>query len=281
MSAPELTSLLWADILFKKVFPRLTMTDLFNLRAASRKCREMVEAYFVEMPVLSLSPYAHKFPRHHFAVLARCCSNLREVKLAGCDFLTTSLLSELFSRNHKITTLILDKTTNLESSCLQHVIIDCKNLKVLRLSECVWVTVGCLDALTLHHQSLEEVDLSYCTAVSSHHSLNFFLSKLPKLRSLRLGGLLCLDSTLSMVLTFCRELEMLDLSHGQSSSERVKELIEGLPKLKYVDLRSHTFLDSKYTKEGLKILGWKRNKIIVLTNLTYEHQWTIRIALPF
>jgi hypothetical protein len=52
-----LLQLFWNDILLQHVLPFLTLKDCFNLRATSKRCRELVNSYFAIVKDINISPF--------------------------------------------------------------------------------------------------------------------------------------------------------------------------------------------------------------------------------
>ncbi|XP_017063293.1 F-box/LRR-repeat protein 15 isoform X2 [Drosophila eugracilis] len=202
----------WDDVLIPKVAVYLSLKDLFNLRCCSRTAYRFAEAALEKRQVLHLSGNNTSNIDVGFRVLARCCQRLEVLHLACCRWLTDELLLPLLANNKKrLWAVNLNECVNITALSLQPIIVECKNLRVLKLSKCQWLTTGAVDALTLHQSKLVEFDISYCGAIGERCLIIFF-RKLNKLTVLSLANTPSVtDQVLIQIGNYCRELEHINL----------------------------------------------------------------------
>nr|CAD7195759.1 unnamed protein product [Timema douglasi] len=84
-------------------------------------------------------------------------------------------------------------------------------LKYLKLPNCFWLTEGCMEALTLHHHNIEEVDLMFCWRLNDSCISNLMRSCC-RLRLVNLSFIFALtDITLIVIGECCKLLEHLNI----------------------------------------------------------------------
>ncbi|XP_039488648.1 F-box/LRR-repeat protein 15 isoform X1 [Drosophila santomea] len=209
---PTLFDVCWDDVLIPQVAVYLSLKDLFNLRCCSRTAQCFVEAVLEKRQELHLSGNNTKNMDVGFRVLARCCQRLEVLHLARCRWLTDELLLPLLANNKKrLWAVNLNECVNITALSLQPIIVESKELRVLKLSKCQWLTTGAVDALTLHQSKLVEFDISYCGAIGERCLIIFF-RKLNKLTVLSLANTPSVtDQVLIQIGNYCRELEHINL----------------------------------------------------------------------
>lgn len=210
----------WDDVLIPQMSVYLSLKDLFNLRSCSRIALRFVEAALEIRQELQLSGNNSKNIEMAFKILARCCRRLEHLHLASCKWLTDELLLPLLENNkQRLSVVNLNECINITALSLQPIIVQCKELRVLKLSKCEWLTTGAVDALTLHQSKLVEFDISYCGAIGERCLIIFF-RKLNKLTVLSLANTPSVtDQVLIQIGNYCRELEHINLIGCASISD--------------------------------------------------------------
>ncbi|CAB3378274.1 Hypothetical predicted protein [Cloeon dipterum] len=171
----------------------------------------MVDEYFTKIRRVNLSQYK-SFTPAAFKVLSTKAINIRHLNLANCKWITDELLAPVFENNKHLTFVNLSNIcTGLTAAALQPLILNCKELKILRLHNCHWVTHGSIEALSFHQTELEEIDLTSCSELGD----TALTSLLEKFRNLRI---LCLcnvsfitDQTLFAIASYSKKLQHLNL----------------------------------------------------------------------
>lgn len=64
----ELLDLNWDDVFHRQVLPLLSMSDLFQLRATSTGCRDLVHSYFSNLLELDVSKHSDQLTPEAFKV---------------------------------------------------------------------------------------------------------------------------------------------------------------------------------------------------------------------
>ncbi|XP_017095757.2 F-box/LRR-repeat protein 15 isoform X2 [Drosophila bipectinata] len=202
----------WDDVLIPHVAVYLSLKDLFNLRCCSRTAQKFSEAALEKRQELHLSGNNSSNIEDGFRVLARCCRRLEVLHLACCRWLTDDLLLPLLANNkQRLVAVNLNECVNITALSLQPIIVECKELRVLKLSKCEWLTTGAVDALTLHQSKLVEFDISYCGAIGERCLIIFF-RRLNNLTVLSLANTPSVtDQVLIQIGNYCRELEHINL----------------------------------------------------------------------
>uniref|UniRef100_A0A1Q3F8T1 Putative f-box/lrr protein drome n=1 Tax=Culex tarsalis TaxID=7177 RepID=A0A1Q3F8T1_CULTA len=178
----------WEDVLFAQLLPLLSLSDLFNLRCCSRLSKQLVDGGLRSRRVINLSGNNSRNIDRAFRVLSRKCRNVRTANLAKCSWLSDGLLAEFLRANTKIRQLNLSDCVNVTPVGLHPIIIDCKQLSSLKLARCSWLTIGAMEALTLHHSAPEahgivELDISHCVGLNER-CISIFLLNMRQLRTL-------------------------------------------------------------------------------------------------
>ncbi|XP_034125247.1 F-box/LRR-repeat protein 15 isoform X1 [Drosophila guanche] len=202
----------WEDVLLPHMSTYLSLKDLFNLRCCSQTARRFAEASLEKRQELNLSGNNTSNIGLAFKVVARCCRRLEVLHLACCKWLTDDLLLPLLTNNkHRLCAVNLNECVNITALSLQPIIVECKDLRILKLSKCQWLTTGAVDALTLHQSKLVEFDISHCGAIGERCLIIFF-RKLNKLTVLSLAHTPSVtDQVLIQIGNYCRELEHINL----------------------------------------------------------------------
>ncbi|XP_034099638.1 F-box/LRR-repeat protein 15 isoform X3 [Drosophila nasuta] len=223
----------WEDVLIPHMCSLLSLKDLFNLRSCSRTALRFAEAALERRQELQLSGNNTSNIEHAFKVMARCCRRLEHLHLARCKWLTDELLLPLLNNNkQRLSAVNLNECINITALSLQPIIVQCKELRVLKLSKCQWLTTGAVDALTLHQSKLVEFDISHCGAIGERCLIIFF-RKLNKLTILSLANTPSVtDQVLIQIGNYCRELEHINLIGCASISDYgVHALTRSCPQL--------------------------------------------------
>lgn len=210
----------WDDVLIPQLSIYLSLKDLFNLRCCSRTGQGFAESTLEKRQELHLSGNNTRNIQLGFKVLARCCRRLQHLHLARCKWLTDDLLLPLLENNkQRLNAVNLNECINITALSLQPIIVQCKELRILKLSKCQWLTTGAVDALTLHQSKLLEVDISHCGAIGERCLIIFF-RKLNKLTILSLANTPSVtDQVLIQIGNYCRELEHINLIGCSSISD--------------------------------------------------------------
>uniref|UniRef100_A0A2M4AE97 Putative leucine rich repeat some n=1 Tax=Anopheles triannulatus TaxID=58253 RepID=A0A2M4AE97_9DIPT len=187
-SSLTLFDIVWEDVLYVKLFPLLSLKDLFNLRCCSKLSKTFVDNGLRRLRNINLSGNNSPSVELAFGVLTENCRNVQVINLARCNWLQDSILYPFLQHNRRLTKINLSECLNITSRALQPVIIACKQLTTLKLSHCHWLTIGALEALTLHQTNIQELDISYCAALNER-CISVFLLNCRALRTLSLANI--------------------------------------------------------------------------------------------
>uniref|UniRef100_A0A182QT12 C2H2-type domain-containing protein n=1 Tax=Anopheles farauti TaxID=69004 RepID=A0A182QT12_9DIPT len=183
----SLFDIVWEDVLYVKLFPLLSLKDLFSLRCCSRLAKTFVDNGLGRLQEINLSGNNSPHLEEAFAVLSENCRNVRVINLARCNWLQDSILCPFLQRNRRLTKINLSDCLNITPRSMQPVIIGCKQLTTLKLSHCHWLTIGAMEALTLHHTKIQELDISHCAALNER-CISVFLLNCRTLKTLSLSN---------------------------------------------------------------------------------------------
>uniref|UniRef100_A0A182JBB3 F-box/LRR-repeat protein 15-like leucin rich repeat domain-containing protein n=1 Tax=Anopheles atroparvus TaxID=41427 RepID=A0A182JBB3_ANOAO len=161
----SLFDIVWEDVLYVKLFPLLSLKDLFSLRCCSQLAKSFVDNGFQRLREINLSGNNSPHLDLAFQVLSENCKN----------------------NNRRLTKINLSDCLNITPRSMQPVIVGCKQLTTLKLSHCHWLTIGAMEALTLHHTKIVELDVSYCAALNER-CISVFLLNCRMLKTLSLSN---------------------------------------------------------------------------------------------
>ncbi|CAO1301168.1 unnamed protein product [Diamesa serratosioi] len=165
MKTANFHSILFNDV-FHEIKQYLSLDDLYSLRRVSIEIR-----YFVDTEVNSLTDInlsgSSNCSFQAFNYITSHCKNIVNINLNRCAWLTNELLETIVLKNYKtLQSISLGCCSKLNSNALQPVIINCKKLKKLGLSNNYWLTSGCVTSIAFHLKNLQELDLKSCPILS-------------------------------------------------------------------------------------------------------------------
>jgi len=280
------------DIIFPKVFTRLSPRDLFNLRASSTCFHHLVSVFLSINRSLDLG-YDKRITASAFLILTKDAQNLRYLHLSGLKFLTDDLLAPVIGQNVHLLSLELSECHHLTSSILQIVSSRTYQLQRLILRDCHWVSreaieyhvhkqghgqvKSCLALEKLSAQcirvgrkkddnstsntprsNLEEIVFTGCWELSDDVLINF-VSKFPQLRIIRLGNIYSItDDCLNGIAKFCPKIHTLDITGcwrvTDSGVSMIGEYCRDLEELSVSDCRDVTEQSlTRLRQRGVKV----------------------------
>ncbi|XP_058125511.1 F-box/LRR-repeat protein 15 [Anopheles ziemanni] len=249
----SLFDIVWEDVLYVKLFPLLSLKDLFSLRCCSQLAKTFVDNGFHRLREINLSGNNSPQLDQAFQVLATNCSNVRVLNLARCHWVQDGILFPFLQKNRRLVKINLSDCMNITPRSLQPVIVGCKQLTTLKLSHCHWLTIGAMEALTLHHTKIQELDVSHCAALNER-CISVFLLNCRMLKTLSLsnvpavsdnlliaiakhskfiknlnlvGCYMITDRGIGALALCCKELESLMVRDCPQVTERSLELMRG------------------------------------------------------
>ena len=83
----SLFDIVWEDVLYVKLFPLLSLKDLFNLRCCSHLAKTFVDNGLRRLQEINLSGNNSPHLDLALTVLADNCRNVRVVNLARCNWI--------------------------------------------------------------------------------------------------------------------------------------------------------------------------------------------------
>ncbi|XP_057735357.1 F-box/LRR-repeat protein 4 [Arachis stenosperma] len=264
-------------------FTCLRVLNLHNCKGISDVGMKAIGEGLSLLQSLDVS-YCRKLTDKGLAAVAKGCSDLRVLHLAGCRFVTDGILEALSKNCHNLEKLGLQGCTNitnyglisLASGCQQIKYLDinkCSNvsdvgvssvsracsssLKTLKLLDCYKIGDETILSLSKYCDNLETLIIGGCRDVSNDAIKSLAAAGRSSLKNLRMDWCLNLsDSSLSCILSQCRNLEALDIGCCEEVSDTAFELISS----EEVDLRLKILKVSncpKITVAGIGILVGK------------------------
>lgn len=289
-------------------FPCLHVLNLYNCKGITDAGLVAIGNGLRSLQSLDVS-YCRKLTDKGLSAVAEGCNDLKKVHLAGCKFITDQVLESLSKNCHNLEELGLQGCTNITDSGLSVLGSGCKQLKYLDMNKCTNVgdsgissvleacsaslkTLKLLDCykvgdeailfLAKSCKSLETLIIGGCRDISDESIKLLAVSCNRTLKNLRMDWCLSItDSSLSCVLSHCKNLEALDigcceevtdaafqrLGNGEEYAASLKVLkVSNCPKvtiaaigtildacklLEYLDVRSCPHI----TKAGLDAAG--------------------------
>lgn len=174
----------WEDVVFTNIIPYLKIKDLFNFRCCSKASKELIDKSMATIKIVNLSGNNSKNIVKIFSLLTSSANGIEVLNLAKCEWLTDDRISAVLKTNPRISTLNLNECLNISPLGIHPAIVNCKKLKILKLSKCN-VSVGFIEMIALQQSHLEEVDFS--ENVLSERSIIIFLHRAKRLKILSLA----------------------------------------------------------------------------------------------
>ncbi|KAL5543067.1 hypothetical protein UlMin_010777 [Ulmus minor] len=145
--------------------------------------------------------------------LSRNCHNLEELGLQGCTNITDLGLSDLVSGCCGIKHLDVNKCSNIGDIGICNVSKACaSSLKTLKLLDCYKIGDVSVSSLALYCKNLETLIIGGCRGISDESIKSLAIACKNSLKNLRMDWCINIsDSSLSCVLTQCRNIEALDI----------------------------------------------------------------------
>lgn len=199
--------------IFSHVQKYLKLKDLFVLRCVNSIMKNYIDDELRKLKKLII-PNAHESMKNAFPVLLDNCKSLVEINLNKNLWIDDQSLTTLLVNNHStLVTLKLNGCQNIQNTtCIQPVIISCKKLTTLAISG--WpLSIGSIEALAFHHESLTDLDLSYCSSINER-CLIILASKFYNIEILNISNINWIsDNTLRAAANLLKKLKMINLSY--------------------------------------------------------------------
>ncbi|KAK4841608.1 hypothetical protein QYF36_007432 [Acer negundo] len=227
-------------------FTCLNSLNLQNCKGITDAGMESIGCGLTSLQSLDVS-YCRKLTDKGLSAVAKGCCNLRILHLAGCRFVANGLLQAISENCHSLEELVLHGCINISDSGITELVNGCQNIKILDINKCSNVgDVGILSVSKSCSSSLETLKLLDCYKVGDESILS--LAKFCKnletliiggcrditddsmkilaaarqisLRNLRMDWCLNItDTSLTCILTQCRNLEALDIGCCEEVSD--------------------------------------------------------------
>lgn len=226
----------WNDILFSKIFPYISMTDIFRLQMVSRTCQVLVKEYSLQCKHIRMSHDDVPMPKEAFIFLTAsntvlktiaiphlgswltdeilipvicACIGLSELRLSNCMLLTNKSLVELCTHCHNITKLSLSKCSWVEPDSFCPLILGNHDLISLDVSGCTLLDDKCIELMARSCHFLQEVNIAHITGLTDI-SLEFLGKMCPKLSYLNVAFCFRLtDTGIEVIREYCKGLRMI------------------------------------------------------------------------
>ncbi|KAJ0094170.1 hypothetical protein Patl1_16412 [Pistacia atlantica] len=183
--------------------------------------------------------YCRKLTDKGLSAVAEGCHDLRSLHLAGCRFVTDGLLQAISKNCCNLEELVLQGCTNISDIGITDLVNGCRNitfldvnkcsnigdtgifsvskacsasLKTLKLLDCYKVGDESLFSLAEFCKNLETLVIGGCRDISDESLKSLAAACKSSLKKLRMDWCLNIsDSSMSCILTQCRNLEALDI----------------------------------------------------------------------
>ncbi|KAK7081094.1 hypothetical protein SK128_003682 [Halocaridina rubra] len=257
MTSLQLTDLPWEDVIFRQIFPYLSVVDLCRLRRVCHGFLQLQTHYMASCTTLDMSTYI--MPEEAFQRITLPCRNLRWFSVQGSFGRTDESLIPIFKNNPNLLHVNLNMCQNLSGAALQTLVVHCKKLKSLHLADCPWFSRGGWQVITLHLKNLEYINANSCWDVDDDTFRQFF-SKFREIKTLHLCKVESVsDVTLYYLAKYCVDLEYLDVSFcWRITDNGIKQVVEYCKKLRFLDLEgcrdlSQSYVISLYTQKNIQV----------------------------
>ena len=157
----------WHDVLFRSIFPCLSLTTLFRLRQVNSQYKQCVEEYFSQCHKVNLCRVSVRFTITAFNILTKDNSQIRTLILRNSkSWLSDDLLIPVLKNNNKLQKIDLTNCTSLSNRSIQGMASNCPDLRELLLRDCHSLSLEGLTAIAFNCSKLEKVDLTACWEVN-------------------------------------------------------------------------------------------------------------------
>ncbi|XP_064614688.1 F-box/LRR-repeat protein 15-like [Liolophura sinensis] len=229
----------WQDVWFELILSRLSLKELFLLKAVSQESKELVKEYFKYRFVVDLSSVGAKFNKGAFLALTEDMQNLRELVLKNTkDWLTDDVLMPVLGSNVHLRRVDLTGCNNISNLVLQVLASHCPELRELCLCSCHWVSQEGLTSVAMQCRKLEKLNLTGCWDIGDDTVIALVLF-CQNLMSLHLGNIYGLtDEAVCTIARTCRHLQQLSLKGcWRVTDQAVRILAEYCPTLQGLQVR--------------------------------------------
>ncbi|KAL2939013.1 F-box/LRR-repeat protein 4 [Bienertia sinuspersici] len=153
--------------------------------------------------------------------LSKNCSNLEELVLHSCTNITDSGLTLLVNGCRQLSYLDLNKCTHVGDAGISSISEACStSLKTLKMLDCYKVGDDAISYLAKFCSSLETLIIGGCRDITDKSIISLALSCRCSLKNLRMDWCWSItDSSLSCILTHCKNLEVLDVGCCEEVSD--------------------------------------------------------------
>lgn len=156
----------WEDVIFRYLFPRLSLPTLFQLRACSRQMKECTETYFTCCKSVDVSHISTKITVSAFILATHNNCVLRTLVLRNAkNWLVDAVLVPVFDIATYLVTVDLTGCTTLSNASLEKLAVCCPQIEHLSLGECHWLSKEGLLVLAMNSHQLRTLDLTACWQV--------------------------------------------------------------------------------------------------------------------
>ncbi|KAH9707349.1 f-box/lrr-repeat protein 4 [Citrus sinensis] len=184
-------------------FKSLKLLNLQNCKAVAEGCQDLRSLHLAGCKSITDGT---------LQALSKNCHNLEELGLQGCTSISDSGVIDLVNGCQNIKFLDLNKCSNIGDNGISSVSKSCSSLKTLKLLDCYKVGDKSILSLAKFCKNLETLIIGGCRDISDESIKHLAASCKSSLKNLRMDWCLNIsDSSLSCILSQCRNLEALDI----------------------------------------------------------------------
>jgi F-box/leucine-rich repeat protein 15 len=235
----------WEDIVFSHIFNTMSLSQISLCRRVCKTFKDICDNYFKTCRVLNCSEAKDRLTPEAFDFITRGNTSLQRLILNNCrNSVSEGVLVKILKENPNITHLDLSGLSSLTNLTLFTIAEHCKMLKVIRLSECRWVSSDGIVNLSLCCADLEHIDLTGCWEVTDYciTSLSSFCNKI---KYISLNGCYSIsDNCLRSISRSCPQLTFLGLKGcwrvSDDAVRSIGEYCQSLESLEVKDCRDVT-----------------------------------------
>ena len=234
----------WEDVVCKRIFTYLSVSEICLLKFVSRQYLDLVETYFKVCRELDLSSCGRKsvFTAANFASIASTCESLRELNLSGCKrWLDDRLLIPVLEGNMSLNKIDLTGSLDVTDEAIKVLALNCKVLQELVLTECRWLTSDALLVVGLECMHLKVLVLRGCWNIDNE-SLSTVVRNNTSMVFIDIGSCYSINgATVSLMAKHCIRLKHINISGcwrvGNDSIFTIGEYCKKLQMLMVKDCR--------------------------------------------
>lgn len=225
----------FADVTRVRIFPLLSLKDLFSLRCVSFDMKNLVDEFFTTAESFDFT--ANNTSKAFTISTQYNNGRIQKLVLSQCkNWITEPLLIPVLKKNNRLSELDLSDCSTLREETLKTLTSCCKQLRKVSFSSCSLITKDSFLDFVQKCSELEEIDVERCWSIDDV-CISAMCKFCPKLRVLNVSKVYSLTSVSFDALKTCSNLEILKMKDiWRLTDFDVRKILEYCHKLKVFNI---------------------------------------------